>query len=490
LLAEADRLLDRIPTGIASLDQILQGGLLKGGLYLVEGSHGTGKTVLGNQVCFQHADGQGRALFVTLMTESHARMLQHMRTLSFFDDAAIPSRVYYVSGYPTLEREGLPALLAMIRREIDRHRATLAVIDGFGVIQQFAPTRTEFRAFVDDLQCHAAGAGCSMLLLTTGSGDPSSPERTMVDGVIELEDRQFDHRTERSLHIPKLRGTTYLRGRHSYRIKDCGIVAYPRIEAAYNVPPTRDRYRPLRMETGVEGLDQMLRGGLPSETSNAVFGPTGTGKTTFGLQYVSLSSSREPGLFFGMYETPERLRVKAAAMGIDLPALEERGDLEIIWRPQGENMIDDLGHQLIEAVQRRGVKRLFLDGFGGLLESAVSPDRLSLFGSTLSNTLRALNATTVVSMEMRDILGADMTLPTYGLSSLLEGLIVLRYAEVRGKVQRLISITKIRDSDFDPYLHEVKITDRGMVVGGTIAGLEALLSGFAREPNSATDDSG
>jgi circadian clock protein KaiC len=80
------------------------------------------------------------------------------------------------------------------------------------------------------------------------------------------------------------------------------------------------------------------------------------------------------------------------------------------------------------------------------------------------------------------------------MSSLLEGLIVMRYAEVEGRICRLLGITKVRDSDFDPFLHEFSITDQGIKVGGVLTGLEAILSGYAREPaalpaspRSATD---
>ncbi|WP_156927021.1 hypothetical protein [Azospirillum halopraeferens] len=42
------------------------------------------------------------------------------------------------------------------------------------------------------------------------------------------------------------------------------------------------------------------------------------GKTTFGLHFVRHASAAEPGLLFGFYERPERLRQKAAQLGIDL----------------------------------------------------------------------------------------------------------------------------------------------------------------------------
>ena len=67
--------LTRVPTGVAQLDIILDGGFLKGGSYIVAGAPGTGKTIFGNQACFNHVAAGAKALYVTLLAESHARMI-------------------------------------------------------------------------------------------------------------------------------------------------------------------------------------------------------------------------------------------------------------------------------------------------------------------------------------------------------------------------------------------------------------------------------
>ena len=123
-----------------------------------------------------------------------------------------------------------------------------------------------------------------------------------------------------------------------------------------------------------------------------VVGPSGAGKTTLGLHFLSGSTSAEPGLMFGCYEPPERLRYKAAAMGLDLAGVEERGDLEILWYPVGEHILDELAERLLEAVRRRRVKRLLVDGMSDFQQAALEPERIVRFWSALSNELRALAA--------------------------------------------------------------------------------------------------
>src|SRR6185312_16265528 len=148
----------------------------------------------------------------------------------------------------------------------------------------------EFKKFVHEVQSHAASLDCTVLLLTNGSERAVSPEYTMVDGMIRLEDTLFQQRSERTLQVAKFRGSDFLDGRHPFRITSRGLEIFPRVETAFAVPSVRDEYFPRRQSTGVATLDAILGGGLLAQTSNGLYGPTGIGKTTLGLQYIAQSS--------------------------------------------------------------------------------------------------------------------------------------------------------------------------------------------------------
>src|ERR1700745_2504678 len=122
--------LARVPSGISGLDEILPGGLLEGGVYIIQGRPGAGKTILANEICFRHAAAGGRAAYVTLLAEMHTRLLQHLRPLAFFNKAFIPKSLYYVSAFQTLEGDGLKGLIDVLRREIKGQHADLLVVDG------------------------------------------------------------------------------------------------------------------------------------------------------------------------------------------------------------------------------------------------------------------------------------------------------------------------------------------------------------------------
>ena len=91
--------LERITTGVPGLDQILGGGLLKAGVYLVQGAAGAGKTILANQIAFSRIAAGEKVAYVTLLAESHARMMQHMELFSFYKADAIPSAMHYISAF-------------------------------------------------------------------------------------------------------------------------------------------------------------------------------------------------------------------------------------------------------------------------------------------------------------------------------------------------------------------------------------------------------
>jgi circadian clock protein KaiC len=477
--------LTRLPSGIAGLDEILHGGFLEGGVYIIQGTPGAGKTVLANEICFRHAAGGGRAAYVTLLAEMHTRLLQHLRPMAFFDESVIPDSLYYVSAFHTLEGDGLKGLIDVLRREIKGQRADLLVVDGLVAAQESAPNDREFKKFIHELQAHSSASGCTVLLLTSGLLRTVSAEHTMVDGILELDDQLFEFRNERSLLVRKFRGSGFLRGRHTFRITDQGVLFFPRVEAVFASASQPDVISDLRVGSGVPGIDRMLMGGLPAATTTGLIGASGIGKTTIGLHYLSASSPEEPGLFFGFFETPDRLRLKARHLNLSLGSALEQGNLELLWQPQRENVLDELAHNLVGAVRQRKVKRLFIDGLGGFLESATSPQRISRFFSCLSNELRALGATTLFTMEVPEIVGPVSRVPASGVSAIMENMIFLRFVERGSSLHRLISVHKVRDSGHDSSLREYFITDHGVHIGEVFEGVEGLTTGVAREPASA-----
>jgi len=469
----------RVTTGVPGLDRVLGGGLPAGGLYILQGTPGAGKTTLANQLAFAHAKapGAGTVVYLTLLAESHERLLANLRTMTFFDEHALGSRIAYVSAFSVLESKGLDGLLELLRRELRRRGARILVLDGLGAIEDSAKSPREVKRFVQAVQVQAGLLGFTGVLVTsvpTKLGTRS--EHTMVDGIIELSDKTFGNVAVRQLEVKKLRGSAYHRGLHTFSITDDGVQVFPRIESLLQFPSKFDASIGRRTKTGIGQLDTMLHGGLPSGSTTMLVGPSGAGKTVFGLHYLSRSTAKEPGLLFSFYETPARLLDKANKIGVDLRALVEKGHVEIEWEPPIERLLDDLGDRLLTAVRRRRVKRLFIDGLGGFAASAVHPERLPAFFTALANELRARDVTTVYTVESRNIVGREIEAPLTGISTIVENLFVLRFIEVGAQLHRLLSIVKVRDSKYECDVRELRIGPSGIDIARTFASADEILT--------------
>ena len=475
----------RISSGIPGLDTILMGGFMAGGIYIVQGQPGVGKTILTNQLCFHHATTGGGALFVTLLAENHARMVNNLRNMSFFDESRIPDQLTYLSAYRELRDSGLRALTDLLRREIQRRRYSLLVIDGLVAAHTSADNELVFKEFVHDLQEIAFATDCTMFLTTNASRE-SAPERTMVDGLIELREQLYGWRSERDLHVQKFRGGNFLGGRHAYRITTDGLVVHPRIEAQFARPSRPDEGGMGKVSVGNDQLDAMLGGGLPVASTTLLMGPTGTGKTTLGMHFLSRASAREPGLMFGFYETPTRVRAKAAAICPPLAASLQSGAVEILWQPPTSDVLDAHGERLLQAVRRRNVRRLFVDGLTSFRKAAVDPSRLNLFLAALTNELRVLGVTTVYTLEVPSMLGPPVCVPLDDVSSVTENMIMLRFIELRSRLYRMLSVMKVRDSDFDASLHEFDIAAGGLKLRDSPESAEGILLDLALNTNHGT----
>jgi circadian clock protein KaiC len=474
----ATPIFSRVTSGIAGLDTVLLGGVFEGGIYIVQGPPGAGKTILTSQICCHHAAEGGVALFVTLLAENHGRLIANLRTLSFFDEKLIPERLSYISGFAELRDGGLKGVVDLLRREIQRRRCTTLVVDGLVTAQASAASDEEFKEFVHNLQEIALATRCTMFL-TTNVGDGDSPEQTMVDGLIALRENVGSSRTDSLLQVTKFRGSGFLRGPHSYQITSAGILVHPRIEALLAYPSRADDREPGRTPAGNEQLDLLLGGGVPVASTTMIMGPSGIGKTTLGLQFLSKSSAAEPGLMFSFYETPTRLRAKADSICPALSPLLDAGVVEVLWQNPLSDVIDAYGGRLLETVRRRKIQRLFIDGLTGFKSAAFDPSRIGHFFAALANELRVLGVTTFYSLEVPDILGPAIRAPIDDLSSLAENLVLLRYVELRSQLYRLISVIKVRDSDFDPSLREFTIDSEGLAIRDTPATAEAILSSLA-----------
>ncbi len=432
----------RLPTGIPGLDEVLQGGLHPGGVYIVIGAPGAGKTVLANQLAFAHARAGGRVVYATLLAETHGRLLSFLETMSFFEAARVGDQLSYLNGYTALEAGGLAGLLQLVRDVVRARNASLLVLDGMLPARTLAESEVAYKKFVQQLQTWIEVVGCTVVILSSARESELRPEYTMVDGIVELEYARAGFRRVRELTVRKLRGSAFREGAHSYAITGDGVRVYPRIEGVAGDRPRGDDAA--RLSFGRPALDRLIGGGLARCSCTLVLGANGSGKTTLGLHFLAAGlDAGEPVLHVSFYEDPRAVLDNADRLGLRFAERQGPGKLDLRWLPAAELSLDRVGYEILDAIRQTGARRVLLDGLDAFQRSTY-PERLPAFLSAFLQELRALEVTTVLTSEAPRLLVSDFQTPFPGLSAVVDNLFLLLQAERDGALRRSLVIVKTR----------------------------------------------
>ena len=94
--------------------------------------------------------------------------------------------------------------------------------------------------------------------------------------------------------------------------------------------------------------------------------------------------------------------------------------------------------------------------------------------------LRAMDIDTLMTEEM-PLRGYGSGSPPHLISPIVENAILLRSVEFRGALRRFVSIIKVRESDYEPSVRELKISMAGIEVSEAPAAAADVLDGRARD---------
>jgi circadian clock protein KaiC len=383
-----------------------------------------------------------------------------------------------------------------VKSTINEHRASVLIIDGASVLTGLAHTPSELQKFAYELNAHLSAAGCTGFVLSTGGRQLA--EDAMYESITLLEERRIALRTVSELRIVKVRGSDFLRGAHRFTVTSEGITVFPRPEAvaahraaAATAPHleanTSNGEEPQRAAFGIRELDAMLHGGIRVGTTTTLLGAPGSGKTLLGTSFlVHGASLGERGLYFGFFDSIDRLTIKAAAVGLDLAQHARAGTLGLVWQPPVEQLLDSIAARLLDCVRQQRATRVFIDGMDGFRQVTADPERLPAFFIALAHELLALGATTVLSAET-DLFRPEVRFPLEGIAAAVDNIIFLRYVELHAQLRRLLSILKLREGAYDTSLREFRITERGFALEETFESAEMVMTGVAREAQVRDD---
>lgn len=470
--------IERLTTGVPTLDDILHGGFPEGSLNVITGGPGTGKSTLALQILFHQASLQKKNVYFTSILEPSVKFLRYMQQFDFFDPNAVGKTLFLsdLSG-PALA-DGFDRTVETLKRVVEEREPAIIAIDSFKALRNRLPDPMAAQSILYDLAVSLAFSDATALLV--GEYTPEDvlilPEFFTADGILRLSTWTEGLRVSHQLEVLRQRGSSYAAGRHFFDITSAGITVYPRV----SVPSEQitARRAATRLTTGVSGLDEMLGGGIPARTSTVLEGGTGTGKTTLALSFLIEGARKgEPGLFFTMDETAEQLVEMAENRGWELDRLTQQGLLEVVYTSPLDLVGDAVLQKAKELVERVGAKQVVIDSLTALSLSIAAEGRDQELAYALVKTFRAMGVTAVMTSETPQLLGtAELT--ARGLSAIADNIIMLRYVEIESRLARAISMLKVRGSAHDKVLRDLRITADRVEVGEPFLNYRGVLTGL------------
>ena len=475
--------INKLPSGVSGLDEILGGGIPEFSFNIIAGAPGCGKTTIAHQFVFANATRDRPALYFTVLGEPALKMLRYQQQYTFFDPAKLSNCVRFVNLSAELVERGLQGGLAEISKQVQASNAGIVIVDSFRTVlrsEHHGGRDVAVQTFVQQLALLLTSWEATTFLIGEYAESEllDNPVFTVADGLFWLYQHVERNSVIRKLQVMKLRGQMSVPGMHTFRITSAGLQAFSRtlgLTAKKKKP--RDRKR---LSMGSSRLDEMMGGGIPEGDSLLVAGSSGTGKSLLATQFIAAGlRAGEPGIVAVFEERPEEYAARASSFGLDLETSQKDGTLEIIYLRPLDLSVDEMMQALIDAVTRTGAKRLAIDSLAGF-EMALAPGFRADFRESLYRMIYALTGigvTILSTLEMEEDFG-KLLFSSYSISFLTDDILRMRYVEIEGQLRKVMMVLKMRGSPHSKDIREYEITSDGIVIGQCLKDYVRLITGL------------
>jgi circadian clock protein KaiC len=474
--------MNRMPTGIPGLDEIMRGGLPRNYVYLIQGDPGSGKTTMSMQFLLDGAKRGERTMFITLSESvQELREVGHshgwdLENIELFEPP-LATTPYLPDDQNTLFHPSeieLAETMKMLLDKIEEVNPHRLVLDSLSEIRLLAQTPLRYRRQVLAFKQYFAGRETTVFLLDDRSYTDDIQMQSVPSGVIELFQTSPVYGAERrKLRVVKVRGVRYSGGFHDFNIVRGGVEVYPRLLAAESRPEPR---RLDSVSSGVQELDKLLGGGLTECTSTLITGPSGSGKSALAGQYASAAAARgDKAAIFVFDESRTVYLERSASLGLEIDehVREERVLLQQV--DPAELLPGEFVHLVRQTVEQQDVRLLVIDSLNGFLNSMPETKFLSTQLHELLTWLGQKGVTTLLVSTQHGLL--EMTgLSDADVSYLADAVILLRYFEIRGSVRKAISVIKKRTGPHETTIREFQLTGAGLSLGPPLVAFHDVLS--------------
>jgi circadian clock protein KaiC len=461
--------INKLPTGVRGLDDILGGGIPQYSFNVISGTPGCGKTTLAHQIIFANATPKAPALYFTVLGEPALKMLRHQQQFSFFDESRLGSAIRFINLADVLQEKGADGVLDEIIKQVTAAHPNIVVVDSFRTIEYQTidgACDARMKSFVQRLAQFLTSWEATAFLVGEYVAEEIRENSlfTIADGLIWLWQVTERNSVVRKLQIIKMRGQASVPGLHTLRISNDGLQAFSRTLGLTG--SKLHRPKPRRLSIGIPELDKMLCGGIVEGDSLLVAGPSGTGKSALATQFIAEGISKgEPGIMAIFEERPEGYIHRAGTFGLRLKAAQAKGLLEALYLRPLDVSVDETMQAILDAIIRIGAKRLVIDSLVGF-EMALAPGFRADFRESLYRMIGALTSagiTVLSTVEVEDTF-TSLQFSHYAISFLTDDIIRMRYVEIDGQLRKVMVVIKMRGGNHSKDIREYVITDKGVVI--------------------------
>ena len=476
------------PTGIIELDILLGGGFPKGAVVLVSGSSGSGKTIFSFQWLFEGIKNNENGIYITV-TEPLFKTIKNLELMGFYDRQAIEQeRLKIIDIRDIYKKKGFDQkkVLNFIEEQVKLTNAKRLCIDSVTAIAYNINEKSKIRKFIFELGKILATLGCTTILTSEVSEKKRfsvyDVEEFISDAIIRLDQIRIRDELQRKMQIIKVRGRKYSTDDLFFKISKEGIIVFPKIRVPLDYSSSFER-----ISTGNSVLDAMMAGGFFKGSSTLVAGSTGTGKTSVGLQFIVDGLRKgETCLYAGFEESKAQLLRNAKGYGWDLKQHEEKGLFVPRCVYPSEKFLEEHLADIREIVESKNIKRCVVDSLSSISKS-FSDDAFMSFTKRLNGYLKIQGVTSIFTSATGTLIGA-IELTESHLSTIIDNVIMLRYVEIGGELKQVLNIVKVRGSAHSKDLRRYDITNRGLVIGQSLAGYEGIITGVTRKVSETIDE--
>jgi circadian clock protein KaiC len=459
--------IEKVATRVQGLDEILHGGIPAGRLTLITGGPGTGKTILGVEILYRAAL-EGAPGVLVAFEETADAVRANARALGFDLAALERSQKLIVAapelpqGFTTAGDFDIQGLLAGLSARIDAIQARCIVIDALDVILRRFENGGREHEEIERLHrwLRARRVTAVLTLKVPKSDDRLYPYLDfMADCVLHLDQRIADQIRTRRLAVIKYRGSGFMGNEAPFAITPAGI----RILPVPGIVKPRRQTAKERIGSGSRQLDQILGGGFRPGESILLAGAAGTGKTTLAAAFTDAACRAGQRVLLVNYEISTQVLVDSMrSPGIHLDPHLAAGDLSVIDAMPEVAGVEEHLVQVLDAAAAFQPDHLIIDAVSALRRMGAERAgfemlvRLFSYCGNHGITLLLLNQTPA-GLPFQDLSG-------FGVSSLVDTIICLQFAENEGRLRTRLLVVKSRGTAHARDYQELRIGNHGIEI--------------------------